>query len=151
MTTWRDEIETGPLATELAPFVAAGSDGQVAAILNDRTRGETRLQHRLLSARGVLADYAGGPMAAAAVLDKLEAASTSVPALKWVMTFLRADGIDIGHPATQGMLDQLAAGGVLSAPEAAKLKALGFVPASRAEVAMGREATIFDVAQAIRG
>ena len=33
---WKTEIETGPLAAELAPFVAAGNDGQVVAILNDK-------------------------------------------------------------------------------------------------------------------
>ena len=148
---WKTEIETGPMAAELAPFVTAGNDGQVAAILNDKTRGSTKLQHRLLSARGVLADYAGGPTAAAAVLDKLESAATTVPAIKWVMTFLRADGIDIGHPATQGMLDQLAAGGVLTAAEAANLKALGIVPASRAEQVSGRDVTIYEIAQAMRG
>ena len=146
---WKTEILMGPMAAELAPFVAAGNDVQVAAILSDRTRGATRLQHRLLSARGVLADYAGGPMAAAAVLDKLEAASASVPAIKWIMTFLRADGIDIGHPATQGMLDQLA-GNVLTAPEASNLKALGIVPASRADV-LGETLTHIDVAKALRG
>jgi hypothetical protein len=147
---WKTEIETGPLAAELAPFVAAGNDGQVAAILNDKTRGGTRLQYRLLSARGILADYADGPMAAAAMLDKLEAASVSVSAIKWVMTFLKSDGIDIGHPATQGMIDQLAAGGVLTTTEATNLKALGIVPASRAEV-LGATITHIDVAKAMRG
>jgi hypothetical protein len=34
MTTLIEEISTGPLASELAPHIAAGSDGIVAAILN---------------------------------------------------------------------------------------------------------------------
>ena len=43
---WKTEIETGPLAAELAPFVAAGSDGQVAAILNDKTIDAVRSVNR---------------------------------------------------------------------------------------------------------
>lgn len=145
----KTEITTGPLAAELAPFVAAGNDGQVAAILNDTTRGATMLKLTMISARGVLSGYAGGPVAAAAVLDKLESAAATVPAIKWVMTFLKSDGIDIGHPATQGMLDQLATGGVLTATEAAHLKALGVFPASRAEV-LGTTIDITDVARSLR-
>jgi len=34
MTTLADELTTGPLADELAPHIAAGADGVVAAILN---------------------------------------------------------------------------------------------------------------------
>ena len=34
MTTLADELTTGPLAAELAPHIAAGADGVVAAILN---------------------------------------------------------------------------------------------------------------------
>lgn len=143
------EIETGPLAAELAPFVASGNDIAVAAVLNSR-RGENMLRSRLVSARAVLGEYPDGPAAAATVLDKLEAASATVPAVKWVMSFLRADGIDIGSPATQGMLDQLAASGAITTGEATKLKSLGIVPASRAEVVFGQLVSITDISETRR-
>ena len=60
-TALTTEIQTGPLAAELAPFVASGNDAAIADILNDKTRGETMLSARLISARGVLADYPDGP------------------------------------------------------------------------------------------
>ena len=145
----KTEIETGPLAAEIAPLYAAGNDIAVAAVLNSR-RGENMLRSRLVSARAVLGEYPDGPAAAAAVLDKLEAASATVPAVKWVMSFLRADGIDIGSPATQGMLDQLAAGGAITAQEATKLKSLGIVPASRAELVFGQLVSITEVSETRR-
>lgn len=144
------EITTGPLSAELAPFVAAGNDGAIAAALNDKTRGTVMPKYRLISARGVLSEYSGGPVDAAAVLDKLEAAAATVPAIKWVLSFLRSDGIDIGSPVTQGMLDQLVTGGVLTATEAGNLKALGISPASRAEV-LGTTIDIQQIATAMRG
>ena len=146
----RAEIRTGPLAGELAPHLASGDDDAVADALN-RRRGETVLRARMISALGVLASYPDGPMAAAAVLDKLEAAATRVPAVKWAMMFLNTyEGIDIGQASTQGMVDHLAAGGVITADEAGKLKSLGRVPASRAEIVVGRLVSANDVARAIR-
>ena len=148
MTPLQNEIVNGPLATELAPFVATGDDIAVAAILNDKRF--TGLKSRLISARGVLSDYPGGPMAAAAVLDKLEAATPAVPALRWAIGFLKGEGLDIGHPATQAMLDQLAQGGVITVLEADKMKSLGLVPMSRSELLLGHALKITDVAAAVR-
>ena len=144
------EIQSGPLAVELAPYLESGNDTAIAAALNEQ-RGETMLKERFVSARSILAFYPAGPAAAAVVLDKLEAAGTMVPAVKWVMTFLKTDGIDIGSPATQAMLDQLAAGGLITTDEATKLKSLGFALASRAEIALGQAASVTDVAIAMRG
>lgn len=143
------EIETGPLAAELAPFVASGNDATVADVLNAR-RGATMLRSRLISARAVLGEYPDGPAVAATVLDKLEAAAPSIPAVKWVMSFMKADGIDIGSPATQGMLDQLAASGVITPDEAKKLKSMGIAPASRAEVVFGQMVSPTDVSESRR-
>jgi len=148
-TALKTEIQSGPLAGELAPYVTSGNDTQVAAILNEQ-RGETMLRERMINARGVLAYYPGGPLEAATVLDKLEAAAALVPAVKWVMTFLKTDGIDIGMPSTHAMLDQLAAGGLITVDEADKLKSLGYSPASRAEIVVGRSVSANDVARAIR-
>lgn len=126
-------LTTDPDNLGFAPLILAGNDGEIAALIN--TQGTKMLRTRIISARGVLSDYAGGPAAAADVLDKLETLSASVPAIRWVMTFLKAEGVDIGHPATQGMLDQLAAGGALTKAEAKNLQALGFATCSWGEKA----------------
>ena len=55
-----------------------------------------------------MSSYGIGPSAGAVFLDKLDALSASIPALKWAMKFLQQDaGIDIGDNATQQMLDSL--------------------------------------------
>ena len=146
----KTEIQTGPLAVELAPYVTSGNDTAIADALNAQ-RGETMLRERFISARSILAFYPDGPAAAAVVLDKLEAAAASVPAVKWVMSYLKTDGIDIGGVATQAMLDQIAAGGLITADEATKLKSLGYSPASRAETVLGQSVSVTDVAVALRG
>jgi hypothetical protein len=59
-----------------------------------------------------------------AILSALKAA-VALPAVEWALNFLGKDsGIDIGNQVTQGMVDQLAAGGVLTADQAEQLKAL---------------------------
>lgn len=60
----KTEIQSGTLAAELVPHVASGNDTAIADALNDQ-RGETMLQERFISARGLLAFYPDGPAAAA--------------------------------------------------------------------------------------
>jgi len=87
---------------------------------------------RLITARTVLAEYPGGPAAAAAVLDKLEALAVSISPVKWAMRFLTTEGgLDIASPATRAQLDALATGGALTSEEAEHLKALGEQTVSR--------------------
>jgi len=85
---------------------------------------------RVVNARTVLAELG---MAGAVALDKLEAAGASNAAVKWAVRFLTGDGLDVGHPVSQAMLDQLAAGGALTTAEAASLKGLALQPQTRAE------------------
>ena len=144
------EIQSGPLAVELAPYLDSGNDTAIANVLNEQ-RGETMLRERMINARGVMAYYQDGPAAAAIALDKLEAATAFVPAVKWVMSFLVTDGIDIGSAATQAILDQLAASGLITTDEASKLKLLGYAPVSRAEIMLGQGVSASDVAIALRG
>ncbi len=131
MSVLSDEITNDPAGKGYAAFLP-DQPGRVVDLLNALT--ETKHKARMITARGILSDYPGGPVAAALVLDKLEAAAPSVPALKWAFGFLKTEGLDIGHPATQGMIDQLATASVITADEAANLKALSLQPASRAEV-----------------
>lgn len=109
--------------------------GRVVELLNELT--DTKTKSRMITARGIMSDYSGGPIAAAIVLDKLDASSSSLPALKWAWKFITGDGIDIGHAATQGMLDFLTTtegGSILTTTESNNLKSLALQPASRAEV-----------------
>lgn len=85
---------------------------------------------RMVNARHVLAELGA---AGAAALDKLEAAAASNSVVKWAVRFLDGQGLDIGHPMSQGMLDQLAQAGVLTATEASALKALALADQTRAE------------------
>ncbi len=138
------------MSLTLAPLVAAGSDSAIADLLN--SPNELAPASRMISARAVLAEYPDGPIQAAVVLDKLESAAVTVPALRWIMTFLKADsGIDIGHKATRDMLDQLSIGGVITADEATKLKSLALKMTSRAELVVGTVVSHEQVGLALRG
>ena len=85
---------------------------------------------RMVNARHVLAELGA---AGAAALDKLEAAAASNSVVKWAVRFLDGQGLDIGHPMSQSMLDQLAQAGVLTQTEADALKALALADQTRAE------------------
>ena len=88
------------------------------------------VKERFVTARAVLAAHGA---AGAAVLDKLEAASGGNAAVKWAMRFVTADGIDVGHANTRGLLDAMVPA-VLTQAEADMLKDMAIQPASRAEV-----------------
>jgi len=116
----KDEIRARQDCTNA---IAAKDLDAIAAIVS---AGRMESQSRYVTARTVLAECDQG----SAILDALQAAATSDGAVKWALTFLGQDsGLDVGHPVTQTMIDQLAAGSVLSAEQAAALKALALVPA----------------------
>ena len=131
MSILSDEIDNDPEGKGYAAFLP-DQPGAVVEMLNAPT--ETMVKSRLITARGILSDYPGGPAAAATVLDKLDGAAPNIPALKWAWKFISGEGLDIGVPATQGMLDTLAGATVITTDEATKLKALAIQTASRAEV-----------------
>ena len=131
MSILSDEIANDPLGKGYVALLP-NQPGAVVNLLNALT--ETKVKSRIITARGILSDYPGGPAAAASVLDKLDTAAPSISALKWAWKFITGDGLDIGTPATQGMLDTLATGSVITSTEATNLKALALQPASRAEV-----------------
>ena len=131
MSVLSDEINNDPKNKGYAALLP-NQPGRVVDLLNALT--ETKVKTRMITARGILSDYPGGPAAAAVVLDKLDAATETIPALKWAFGFLKTpEGLDIGHPATQGMIDQLSPS-IITPEEAANLKALAIQPASRAGV-----------------
>ncbi|MEY5100520.1 MAG: hypothetical protein RJA36_3239 [Pseudomonadota bacterium] len=136
-----DRFLTADEVAAIEPYISDPNnrnDVQIAAVLS---AGRTRVvQPFMVSARGLAAAYPGGPLAAEAVLMKLEAARDAALAsedqsqkvlgslLRRQLGFLTADGLDFGAPALRSMLDQFAALGILTSQEAANLKGLASVP-----------------------
>lgn len=103
--------------------------GKVTELLNQYT--ESAIKSRYITARTVLSSCVNG----ATILDKLEAAAANSTPVKWALKFIAdSAGLDVGHPATQSMIDQLVTGSVLTVDEGNSLKTLAMQPASRAEV-----------------
>lgn len=138
----RAEIDTGPLAAECA----GGADESIATILN-RSDIPTVFS-RFVSARTILAEVPAG----ATILDKLEAAATTIPDVKWAMKFLQTEtGIDVGHATTRAQIDALVSAGILAETEGAALKNLALKACSRAKIAGFGTVTAGDVSRALRG
>lgn len=122
---------------ELAPMVQAGQTGRIGEYLSARRLVVTS---HLVSARGLAERIAGGPLAAEAVLLKLEGARDSMLAsadqqqrvlgslLRRQLGFLAGDGLDFGSPALRTMLDQFAALGILTAAETQAAKDVALRP-----------------------
>lgn len=149
-TELKTEIQTGPLAAELAPHVTAGDHIAIAGVLNRPDYG-TIVYQRMVNFRTVMAEI--DPVTGASILDKLEAAASTVSAIKWALYGIKSDtGIDVGHPATRAQIDALVAGGVLTSTEGAQLKSLAERMGSRAEALWGAGTVITheQVAEALR-
>lgn len=117
-------------------------DDLITALLS---QGRTRVQSRMVSARGLAERYNGGdPLGAEIVLLKLEGFVAMAQALedspqnqttkmlgrvlKRQLGFLNADGLDFGSLALRNMLDQFATAGIITASERDHLKAVAVVP-----------------------
>lgn len=128
MSALAAEIADDPLGLGYAQHLP-DCPGIVVDLLNARTQSAP--QPRMVTARGILADVAGG----AQILDKLEAMAPVVPEVRWAMKFMVGDqGIDIGHPRTRALIDALAQQGALTRGEADDLLALAVQPCSRADL-----------------
>lgn len=100
--------------------IASGEHGLIAAKVSvDRKQVQSTL-----GGVGIVME-ALGPTAGAALLDTLEAMSTSVPAVKWAFVLINRGELDFGSTATRAMIDQL----VTDPAAAAALKAVAEVPA----------------------
>lgn len=131
-----DELRDDPLGLGYAQHLPQ-APGMVVQLLN--APSFSLVKPLMLSERGLLAHYADGPVAADAVLSKLEAFAQTSHALASVvrraLKFLGTpEGMDIGSPTTHAMLDALQAANALTADEVTKIKAIALQPASRAEV-----------------
>ena len=104
--------------------VSARDLDTIAALIST---GRKATQLRFVTARTIFGECAGGQ----GIYDALNAAATGNSAVKMAVNFLNQDsGLDIGNPATQGMIDQLMAGTApaLTAAQGASLKALANLP-----------------------
>lgn len=117
-------------------------DDLIAALLS---QGRTKVQSRMVSARGLAERYNGGdPIGAEIVLQKLEgfvslaASLPNEPAnqqtkllgrlLQRQLGFLNSDGLDFGSGALRQMIDTFALSGVITSTEASHLKNIAVVP-----------------------
>lgn len=130
---------TEPEATAVAAAVDLRDDVALHAQLVSMT--PQKRVSVMVSARGLSAKVAGGPLAAEMILLALEGARDQLlqsqdqgqflfgSLLRRQLKFLDADGLDFGAPAFIGMLDQFGVMGVLTAPQVTALKAISLVPA----------------------
>jgi hypothetical protein len=123
----QQELTTDPLNRGYKQFVA-DCPGTLCDMLNATNYSMPKT--KFINARGLLAEHG---MTGAQILDKLEMAAASNSLIKWAMRFITTDGIDVGHPTTRALLDQLV-GTILTQAECDLLKNMAVQPASRAEV-----------------
>ena len=122
-------------------------DCSIAAIFNLPTG--TRLVERFENAIGIMS--ALGAVTGATILEKLDQAKASIPALKWAMLAMDdPQGVNLGDPETQDMLDGLATANVITQAEADAIKALAIQPSSLAYETVGQPITAADVSIALR-
>lgn len=128
--TLLDEIMTGPLAAEVAPYVATRHDAMVAKILNDPrypiAGNVGRAEFVIWAASGpraTIEDVAtnqGHPLRASALT---------------LLDFMRgaAESIDLGNPAVSALFDAWVSAGAITAEQQAALQAHGTRVVGRAE------------------
>lgn len=126
-----DEIRAAIGADPALQALAAAGDTQ--GIADALSAGRTRIGEHYASARGVLERYPHGPLAGDELLAALEAfAATADPTARIVgraLHFLNTpEGLNIGAAATQGLIDALHAGGVLTQVQRDGLRTMATVP-----------------------
>lgn len=130
----RAAVAASPELLALAQADPPGTE----AIAQALSAGRTHLVSHFASERGILDRYPGGPMAADALLAKLEAfVQSGHPVARLVSRALKflaqPEGLDLGAGATQALLAQLAAGGVITDAERDGLRAMAIAPDPVAE------------------
>ena len=121
----------------LQALAAARNDVGLAAALS---AVRTKIEPRMISARGLAERYSGGPLGVEVVLMKLEGAAATLSAsadpnqkvigslLKRQLGFLAGDGLDLGSAALRAMLDQFVVLGILTQIETDSLKSIAVAP-----------------------
>lgn len=118
--TLKAEIENDPACAQ------ALLERDCKAIAAIRSTGRTRYAPKGIGEGSVMS--ALGAVRGAAVLDALEAMTTQNNVIRRAWGLLQRGALDIGDATTHEQLNQLVAGGLMTATEAAKLTALALVP-----------------------
>lgn len=125
------EIQSGPLAAELAPLIKSGDDWSVASTLNRRDRPGVRkvpvrdLYLYLLKRmrwRGIVA----------AATDPQHPATDAAYTAQALATGPQVE-VDTRDPVSIGLIDALVMSALITAPQGEEIKALSDVLVSRAE------------------
>lgn len=117
------ELDADPALAAMTPAEAAAALNAPVEALAPRAVTKRTIYSTLGLTRGV------------AILQALRSRSVGNPILAEVVALLddlSGGGVDIAHPESRAMVDQLAADGVLTAGEATQIKALGLSPTTRA-------------------
>jgi hypothetical protein len=143
-----DELQTGPLAAELAPFIASGDDGAIHAVLH---RKDIAVNGTV--AVNDFAIWAASTGLRAAIQD--HAANAESPLRSIALTLLDllqgnlAPALDFGNATNVALLSAWVTAGALTTQQRDELLALSAKSISRAEQA-GLTVTVTDIAQALR-
>lgn len=150
----KTEINSGPLKSELAPFMTAGDVLSVARVLNRRDIASKKraLMTDLvnyLSDQGILANIAD---AAADATNTAHAAARKVVATLRLSTELGVTSINMTRPGNEALIANLVSAGLMTVGQAAGVKALADTLYSRAEVVWGEGTSVSpsDVAESRR-
>lgn len=157
----QEELQTDPLNLGYAQYIPH-SPGWVAALIN--APNLLLVKEKYVTVRTLLAELG---VLGAVIAEKLSTFGNSSTvyeieeiqglkiATKWAMKFIDSDGqgLDLGHPNTQNMIDGLVGASVLTNTEGAALKALAMQPASRAEqlFGLGTNISLVELAEALNG
>lgn len=145
----RDEILTGPLAATLAPFVASGSDNEIAAALN-KPRYEVAADVSRIDLLMWAAQYdILGPLRDAAAERGSPVRSIADAALL-IFTVADLTSVNMADPGIAELFTALTQAGIIKA-EAVDAIAGRRRIISRAEQAFGANVSDADVARALRG
>lgn len=145
----RAEIDSGPLAVTLAPFVAAGDDASIAAALNDRAgTAAGTIPYGVLWADLV-------PWAAAnstrtviqagaddATPDNAAKRAICLTVLDYLGGGLNSRWLDLTKSSSMALLDAAVTLGIFTSAQRTEVVAMGTLPASRAEILWGYNVTI---------
>jgi hypothetical protein len=138
-----DEIQNGPLASELAPHVAAFDDQKVADALNRKSgAGAQAVQGRI--PKGDFMDALLGAIAALATKDD----ATQKRYDRFLSVVLSLNDINVGNPGVQAILAAAVSDGLMTEEHRASI---GTRTISRAEARWGQGTVVhhLDVAAAL--
>lgn len=143
------EIQTGPLAATLAPLVNANNDIAIAEALNAKnytklssvTRNIFLIWAASTGMRATIEDHAANPS------SPLRSSALS---LKDILSDT-ASSIDFGIDGNVTMLEAWQAAGAITSQQKLDLLTLATIPASRADIVLGRPTSPAEVSLALRG